>query len=157
MMLRTIFVALLILPACGDDDPGTSPDANPTDDAMTSDDATVSGDAMADARPDGTADDASPDAANDGALDATINPRPDARPDGPLDQEECDPKLVQCRRLPPTCVAGEVPAVDGTCLGPCIDQSLCRRPIACNPRVNPGGQCPVNWECLDTGECAPPR
>lgn len=37
----------------------------------------------------------------------------------------CDPRKALCRSLPPTCAAGQVPSIDGSCWGPCVPIATC--------------------------------
>jgi hypothetical protein len=38
---------------------------------------------------------------------------------------DCDPKKILCKRLAPTCDAGEVPSVEGSCYGDCVKVEQC--------------------------------
>lgn len=65
--------------------------------------------------------------------------------DGPLPVTcctdwNCDPRMVACNRVPPTCAAGEVPSVSFSCYGPCVPATHCA-PIACDR------ECPGGWSC----------
>lgn len=53
----------------------------------------------------------------------------------------CDPSLVACDALPPTCAAGETPSVVGTCWGPCVPASECRSVSGCD-------QCAAGQACV---------
>lgn len=72
--------------------------------------------------------------------------------DGPLPVTcctgwNCDPRMVACNRVPPSCAAGEVPSVSFSCYGPCVPATHCA-PIACDR------ECPGGWRCdATTGTC----
>lgn len=72
--------------------------------------------------------------------------------DGPLPVTcctgwNCDPRMVACNSIPPTCAAGEVPSVSFSCYGPCIPATHCA-PIPCDR------ECPGGWSCdASTGTC----
>jgi hypothetical protein len=53
---------------------------------------------------------------------------------------DCDVRTVMCFSVPPTCPAGEVPAVAMRCYGPCVAATHCA-PMPC------GGGCPAGWTC----------
>lgn len=62
----------------------------------------------------------------------------------------CDPREVLCRLAPPTCPAGQVPSVAGTCWGPCVPVDECRCAVA--------AACPepTKYTCqVGRGRCAP--
>jgi hypothetical protein len=62
----------------------------------------------------------------------------------------CDPRAIRCRRLPPECPFGQVPAIEGTCYGDCVpvEQCACREAAAC-PQ-------PEEYTChLSAGHCGP--
>jgi hypothetical protein len=62
----------------------------------------------------------------------------------------CDPTKILCKRLAPTCPAGQVPSVEGTCYGPCVkvEECNCTAPAAC-PEPN-------QYTCrMNTKRCGP--
>jgi hypothetical protein len=62
---------------------------------------------------------------------------------------DCNPTKVACKRLPPECPAFEVPSVDGTCWGDCVEISQC----ACSE----ASDCPNDNEytCWSKRHCGP--
>ena len=46
---------------------------------------------------------------------------------------DCDPRKITCKRTPPECPELQVPSVDGSCYGECVDvnASQCTGPDAC--------------------------
>ena len=62
---------------------------------------------------------------------------------------DCDPTKIRCKRRAPTCTAGEVPSVDGTCYGVCvrIEQCACSNAEQC-PEPN-------QYTCWAQEHCGP--
>jgi hypothetical protein len=62
---------------------------------------------------------------------------------------DCDPKKILCKRLAPTCDAGQVPSVSGSCYGDCVKIERC----ACNAAE----QCPEpnEYTCWSKQHCGP--
>ncbi|HWA71839.1 MAG TPA: hypothetical protein VG937_05890 [Polyangiaceae bacterium] len=62
---------------------------------------------------------------------------------------DCDVRKVVCRIATPTCSAGQVPSVNGTCYGPCVQIDSC----ACSSAA----ECPNNDEytCWGGKHCGP--
>jgi hypothetical protein len=62
---------------------------------------------------------------------------------------DCDLRKVLCRIVTPTCSAGQVPSVNGTCYGPCVKIESC----ACSSAA----ECPNNDEytCWGGKHCGP--
>lgn len=62
---------------------------------------------------------------------------------------ECNPTKVVCKALPPECPAFQVPAVEGTCWGDCVEIAEC----ACSE----ASDCPNNDEytCWSKQHCGP--
>jgi len=65
------------------------------------------------------------------------------------DLVDCDPKKILCKRLAPTCEAGQVPSVAGSCYGDCVKIERC----ACNAAE----QCPApdQYTCWAKQHCGP--
>lgn len=51
----------------------------------------------------------------------------------PSELVACDPRLIVCKRVAPSCAQGEVPSVEGSCYGPCvpIERCGCDEPADC--------------------------
>jgi hypothetical protein len=69
---------------------------------------------------------------SDVAPGADATPQNEARaetssdaPDGPAGDVSCDPRRILCKRVAPTCDAGQVPSVEGSCYGPCVKIDAC--------------------------------
>jgi hypothetical protein len=62
---------------------------------------------------------------------------------------DCDPKQILCKRLAPSCAAGEVPSVAGSCYGDCvkIDQCACSAAAECPE--------PDQYTCWAKQHCGP--
>jgi hypothetical protein len=62
---------------------------------------------------------------------------------------DCDPKNILCKRLAPTCDAGQVPSVSGSCYGDCVKIERC----ACDAAE----QCPEpnEYTCWSKQHCGP--
>jgi hypothetical protein len=54
---------------------------------------------------------------------------------------DCDPTHVSCRAAAPTCPSGELPSVNGSCWGPCVDVLECNQLTGC-------GDCPEGSVCV---------
>ncbi|MDB4972922.1 MAG: Kazal-type serine protease inhibitor domain protein [Myxococcaceae bacterium] len=82
----------------------------------------------------------------------TVLGQPDAggRVDGGTADVSCDPAPVLCKRAPPVCPTGEVPAVVDTCWGDCVRVDRC----ACYGQ----SQCPEpeRYAChMSAAHCGP--
>lgn len=64
-------------------------------------------------------------------------------------RSECNPTKVTCKALPPECPASQVPSVEGSCWGDCVEITQC----ACAQTSD----CPNNDEyfCWDEQHCGP--
>lgn len=62
---------------------------------------------------------------------------------------DCDPKKILCKRVAPTCDAGEVPSVAGSCYGDCVKIESC----GCSAAE----QCPEpeKYTCWSKQHCGP--
>jgi len=38
---------------------------------------------------------------------------------------DCDPRKIVCKRVAPDCAGDQVPSVEGSCYGPCVDIDRC--------------------------------
>src|SRR5262245_5032577 len=64
----------------------------------------------------------------------------------PIGNEECDPSVVLCRSLPPTCPPDEVPSTSGTCWsGTCVKASACRNVKDCSACAAEWYACATSW------------
>ena len=94
---------------------------------------------------------------SDVATEAEAAPQTDARadsssdaPDGPAGDVSCDPRRVLCKRVAPTCDAGQVPSVEGSCYGPCVSIVTC---VCASPAECPD---PVQYTChMNARRCGP--
>jgi len=62
---------------------------------------------------------------------------------------DCDPRKIFCKRVAPTCEAGQVPSVEGSCYGECVKVDRC----ACSAAE----QCPDpdQYTCWAKQHCGP--
>ncbi len=62
---------------------------------------------------------------------------------------DCDPRNVLCRAATPECPSMQVPSVEGTCYGPCVDVESC----ACSSAE----ACPLpdQYTCWSKTHCGP--